>query len=237
MRISGFASGMDIDSMVKELMNAKRTPLTKLSQQKTQLEWQQQQYRDINIKMVDFRNNKLFNSGLSGSIAAKQANISGNTAAVSAKAGSGAAAGAMTLEVTSLADAASVSSGVGIGAVDTTQSLSALKALGKINYVADGSGNLSFTFNGGTSTITLNENTDTLATMVTKINSTSSAKVNAFLDSATGKMSISSKISGASGSVSVDPGGLLDSFDLTLPAVGHDAIVKINGISINNPCK
>ena len=74
----------------------------------------------------------------------------------------------MTLDVTSLADAASVTSNAGIGAVDTGQSLSALKALGKINYVADGSGNLSFTFNDGTSTISLNENTDTLATMVAK---------------------------------------------------------------------
>lgn len=229
MRISGFASGMDIDSMVKELMKAKRVPLDKLSQQKTLLGWQREQYRDINIKMVDFRNNKLFNYGLSGSIAAKQVNATGNTAAVSAKAGSDAVSGSMTVEVTSLADAANVTSTAGIGSVDTSQSLSTLKSSGKINYTADGSGNLSFTINGAS--ISLNENTDTLATMVSKINSNSAANVNAFLDSATGKMSISSKTEGASSSVTIPAGGLLDSFNLSAPTVGHDAQVVINGIT------
>ena len=35
MRITGLRFGMDIDSMVKELMTAKRAPLDKLSQQQT----------------------------------------------------------------------------------------------------------------------------------------------------------------------------------------------------------
>jgi flagellar hook-associated protein 2 len=40
MRITGFTSGLDIDTLVKDLMKAKRAPLDKLTQQKTTLEWQ-----------------------------------------------------------------------------------------------------------------------------------------------------------------------------------------------------
>ena len=82
MRVSGFASGMDIDAIVLKMMQAKREPLNKLNQQKTKLEWQQEQYRDINIKLIDFRSNKLSNYGMTGSISAKQINVSGNSTAV-----------------------------------------------------------------------------------------------------------------------------------------------------------
>ncbi len=229
MRISGFSSGLDIDEIVKNLMSAKRVPLDKLTQQKTTLEWQREQYRDINIKLVDFRNHKLFNYGLEGSINAKQVNITGNTTVVSAKATSSAVAGTITVDVTKLATAATVrsSNAGGIGAVDTSQTLSALKAAGKITYTADGSGNVTFTVNGAS--ITLNETTDTLASMVSAINGNSTANASAFVDSTTGKMSITSKTTGA-GSITFS-GALLDNFDMTVFTAGVDADVKINGIS------
>ncbi|MBW7452490.1 flagellar filament capping protein FliD [Paenibacillus sepulcri] len=224
MRISGFASGLDIDAMVKELMKAQRAPLDKLSQQRTVVEWQQEQYRDINIKMVDFRNNKLFSYGMSDQISAKQVNVTGNTNAVSAAAVSGATTGSMTIEVTKLASAASLTSGPGTGPVDTNLSLSALKAAGAVNY---DSADQSITINGNK--ITFDENTDTLASLVKKINSNSGANVNAFLDSTTGKMSITSKTTGAASTVAVS-GDVLGRFNLTVSKAGADAEVKINGI-------
>jgi flagellar hook-associated protein 2 len=54
-RITGLASGMDIDSMVKQLMTAARVPLDKLNQQKQILEWQRDDYRDMNSALLDFR--------------------------------------------------------------------------------------------------------------------------------------------------------------------------------------
>jgi flagellar hook-associated protein 2 len=56
MRIGGLASGMDIDSMVSDLMKAQHIPLDKLNQKKQVLEWQRDQYRDINKKMNDLDN-------------------------------------------------------------------------------------------------------------------------------------------------------------------------------------
>ncbi|WP_373230790.1 flagellar filament capping protein FliD [Cohnella sp.] len=233
MRISGFSSGLDIDEIVSNLMKAKRVPLDKLTQKRTTLEWQREQYRDINIKLVDFRNNKLLNYGLESSIGAKQVNITGNTTAVSAKANSGAVAGTMTVEVTTLATAASLTSSSGIGTVDTSKTLSELKTAGTINYTPDGSGNVTFTITNGASsdTITVSES-DSLASVVSTINS-SDAKVNAFLDSATGMMSLTSKSTGA-GSITVTDGpeGFLANFNLTVSTAGADTTgLKINGIA------
>jgi flagellar hook-associated protein 2 len=56
MRIGGLASGMDIDTMVKDLMKAERMPLDKLRQKKQVLEWQRDDYRSMNTLLLNFRN-------------------------------------------------------------------------------------------------------------------------------------------------------------------------------------
>jgi len=55
MRISGLASGMDTESMVKELMKAHRIPLDKITQKKQYTEWQRDDYRTVNRTLNDFR--------------------------------------------------------------------------------------------------------------------------------------------------------------------------------------
>nr|WP_295971850.1 flagellar filament capping protein FliD [uncultured Bacillus sp.] len=54
-RLSGLASGMDIDSIVSKMMSAKRIPLDKLKQKKQTMEWQRDGYREINTLLLDFR--------------------------------------------------------------------------------------------------------------------------------------------------------------------------------------
>ncbi|KAA0563075.1 flagellar hook-associated protein 2 [Bacillus sp. CH30_1T] len=56
MRIGGLASGMDTDQIIKDLMKAERIPLDKLEQKKQYLEWQRDDYRDMNKMMFDFSN-------------------------------------------------------------------------------------------------------------------------------------------------------------------------------------
>lgn len=53
-RISGLASGMDIDSIVSDMMKIKRIPLNKLNQKKQLLEWQRDDYREINTLLSSF---------------------------------------------------------------------------------------------------------------------------------------------------------------------------------------
>lgn len=54
LRISGMASGMDIDSLVQNLMKAERTKVDKLLQKKTLNEWKQNNYNDVNKLFANF---------------------------------------------------------------------------------------------------------------------------------------------------------------------------------------
>ncbi len=56
MRIGGLASGMDIDQIVDDLMRAERMRVDNLYQQKQVMEWQKQDYRDINLKLRSLYN-------------------------------------------------------------------------------------------------------------------------------------------------------------------------------------
>ncbi|WP_338751546.1 flagellar filament capping protein FliD [Bacillus sp. FJAT-52991] len=55
MRISGLASGMDIDTMVKDLMKVERMPLDRMKQKKQKVEWQRDDYRAMYTQLDDFR--------------------------------------------------------------------------------------------------------------------------------------------------------------------------------------
>ncbi|HZH60851.1 MAG TPA: flagellar filament capping protein FliD [Metabacillus sp.] len=54
-RFSGLASGMDTESMVKQLVDAQKSRLIKLQQAKTINTWKTDTYRDINSKLDSFR--------------------------------------------------------------------------------------------------------------------------------------------------------------------------------------
>jgi len=70
MRIGGLASGMDIDTMVSDLMKAERIPLDKLKQKKQLLEWQRDDYRSMNTLLLNFRT-ELTNMRLSSTYRAR----------------------------------------------------------------------------------------------------------------------------------------------------------------------
>ncbi len=54
-RITGLASGLDTEQMVKDLMRVERLPLTKLQQQKQLAEWRQEAYRDFTNTLRGFK--------------------------------------------------------------------------------------------------------------------------------------------------------------------------------------
>ncbi len=54
--ITGLASGMDTESMIENAVSGIKTKITSLQQQKTLIEWQQEAYRSIISKMVNFSN-------------------------------------------------------------------------------------------------------------------------------------------------------------------------------------
>ena len=54
MRISGLASGMDIEQMVNDLMKAERKRINPVEQNKQLLEWRQTQYQEVNRMFANF---------------------------------------------------------------------------------------------------------------------------------------------------------------------------------------
>ena len=104
LRVGGLASGMDIESIVKDLMRAERMPLDKLQQDKQLLEWKQEDYRDINQQVFKLRD-AVFDMKLQGTFSTKQA-TSSDESTVQVSAGSNAVAGTYELAVSNIAKGA-----------------------------------------------------------------------------------------------------------------------------------
>lgn len=99
-------SGMDVDSMVTKMMQARRVPLDKMFQQKTVLEWKKTDYSDMYTKLKTFRNTT-FDFKLSSSLSPMKT-TSTNDAVATATASGDAAAVSHTISVKQLATGASV---------------------------------------------------------------------------------------------------------------------------------
>ncbi|WP_051556386.1 flagellar filament capping protein FliD [Alkalihalobacterium bogoriense] len=127
MRMSGLASGMDIESMVRDMMRVRRMPIDKMMQQKQVLQWQMDSYRDVNRNFSELRNNIVDNMLLTRSNLQAKTAVSSNDSRITATAAPSAGNVSYQItEVSKLARAASTSSSSEIttGAkVDTTRSL------------------------------------------------------------------------------------------------------------------
>ncbi|MEW9669516.1 flagellar filament capping protein FliD [Ammoniphilus sp. 3BR4] len=55
MRITGLVSGMDTDTLIRDLMKAERAPVDRLQAKKVTLGWQQDAFRSINSKFLELR--------------------------------------------------------------------------------------------------------------------------------------------------------------------------------------
>ncbi|MGF7184688.1 flagellar hook-associated protein 2 [Desulfitispora alkaliphila] len=116
MRISGMASGMDIDQLVKDLMKAERQPLERLEQQKTWTQWQQEEYRNVNTKLLNLRNSTM-NLRMSSTFMGRQA-TSSNENIFTARATGSAQAGSYNIEVEQMATSASAVTGEDINVAE-----------------------------------------------------------------------------------------------------------------------
>ena len=107
MRVSGLASGMDIDDIVSKLMTAQRVPLDKLYQKKTYTEWQRDDYRTINTALSEL--DRLISDGIGrqASFIKKTVSVS-NPNAVSIKNINSTTDFSGTIEVKELATAATM---------------------------------------------------------------------------------------------------------------------------------
>lgn len=216
MRLTGLASGMDIDSMVAKLMKAQRLPLDKLNQQKQLVEWKREGYREISSKFITFSNTNLMNLSLSSSTQTKKAEVSGTAGVLSASATGSASTGSLDISVQQLAKAASTVSATGIGNKSGSTLISDISTETKITI-----NDIEINFDA----------TDTIDSMVAKINNNKDAGVTAVYDPTLGKLSLTNKTTGADAQLSFS-GDIIDQFNLASPTGGQDAKLTVNGISM-----
>lgn len=105
-------TGIDVDSMVEKMMNAKKQPYNKLYQEKTRSEWRKDEYLSLYSSINSYRD-EIFNYKLSGTLSPMKVTVSGSDtdkAAVSISANSDASIFSHKVEVKEVAQAANMTS-------------------------------------------------------------------------------------------------------------------------------
>lgn len=203
-KMSGLISNMDTDSIVKELMAAQRTKLTKIENKKTKLTWTQEKWKDLNTKVYKFYTDQASKMRLQGSYSTYKA-TSSNESAVSVTPSSSAPEGAQKIAVTQLANAQSlISAKLGNNGLDNngkeitnSTKLSDLQnsnsLVGKVFVVRDENGKKM-------SEITITKNT----TMGDFVSSCKDAGLNANYDANQDRILISARSAGTENAYSFD---------------------------------
>lgn len=105
MRMTGLISGMDTESMVKELVKASSTKVDDKKKQKQLAEWKKEAWSSLNTKIYSFYKTELSAFKTNGSFNVKKASVNDTTKA-SVTASAGMANGTHTLSVKQLASSA-----------------------------------------------------------------------------------------------------------------------------------
>ncbi len=240
MRIGGLASGMDIDSLVSELMKAHKMPVDKLQQKSQVFLWQRDAYKEVNTKLTDYRSNKVFDLRLEREWNATSAVVSGNTTAVTAKAGTSVASGTLVIETSALAEAASNYGTAAFGTAGFDPSKT-LKSESDAGHLTAGSLAGTYTIRINGTSVAIDPNTDSMNSVISKINR--DTNVSAFYDSSTRKISFVSKetgsVNGSADGLEIQfedrKGNFLSKFATVVTGGANeksavDAQVKINGL-------
>jgi flagellar hook-associated protein 2 len=234
-RLTGFASGMDTESIVKKLMNAESFSLNKLKQNQQKQTWMSDAYRQWNADLLAFRSNTLLNMNLSKTyhtfdVTSSQENI------VAATSSGSSIAGTYQVEVKQLASSASFTGNK--VALDPTKTLQ-----GQGQLTADTS--ITINVNGDpakTTTIAI-KTTDTINDITSKINAAKdntgkSLGLQAFYDPTLQQFTLKTKETGAATSIDIsaeNPSFLSNTLGLTTTtAAGQNAQILFNGNEVTS---
>jgi flagellar hook-associated protein 2 len=205
LRIGGLSSGIDTDSIVKDLMKIQRMPLNRLKQKKQTLQWQKEEYRTINNLMRTFRD-KVSKMRLQSSYMARTA-VSSNENALTVTANGNAVQGTYSVTVDQLAQ----------GVIKGSQAALAEESNGdgttkSLAYQFGLSGSVSFTLegSGGSHDFTFDTAADNISSVATAINE-ADIGIKASYDSTLNRFFLTSTTTGSAAQIRVtnDTGGFL----------------------------
>lgn len=219
MRISGLASGLDTDSMVKELMSAHNIKKTNVQKKKTKAEWTQDKWKELNTKIYKLYTDQVSKLRLQGSYKTKAATSSNNDK-ISVSASTSAPTGSHTVTVQRLASAQYVTSGdISALGLKSNSKLSDLIPENTVINITSGKGD-----NQKTSQLVVDSST----TVNSFVNALKSVGLNASFDEQQGRFFISSANSGEDNAFTITTNSLtseaVDSRDDIMEAVGYDSL-------------
>ncbi len=108
--LSGMVSGLDTDTLIKQLMSAERTRVTKVENKITKNEWMTEKWKDLNTKIYSLYTGSLSKMKTQGNYLTKKT-TSSNESVVKASAGASAPIGTHYVTVESVASAQYVTGG------------------------------------------------------------------------------------------------------------------------------
>ncbi|ARF15110.1 flagellar filament capping protein FliD [Sporosarcina ureae] len=199
MRIGGLASGIDTESIIRDMMKAHRIPLDKITQKKQYTQWQLDDYRSTNRDLRK-SSDKLFDTVMKQSTYMKKNVSVSDEKAVSITAKGSTSDFSGTIEVKRLATQATLQSGVlkhGDEKITDAQAKTLQfkdMEIKKDQFMISGKDTLTITAPGKDAVDIEVLETDTIDSLLAKINEKSG--VSAFFDSGTGKIAMSAKDSG-----------------------------------------
>lgn len=217
-RITGLATGLDVDATVKKLMTAEQLKIDKAKQSQQKVQWQQDAYKDI-IKDVQSLQSSFFDVNSADSCMISSTSYSAldvtstNTAIGTMTAGVGAQVGNYTLQVVQTAAGANYTNKItsNNGSVSLTSKLSTIGATGamsgKLALSLNINGGVANATNGGKAVnITLDNTggTSTVNDLLNAINTQGGGLVNASYSELTQKFTLTTVATGNNVSMAID---------------------------------
>lgn len=222
-RLPGLATGMDTDSMVKEMLSGEQKKLDRVKQKEQSIKWQQEIYREVIKDIKGFQDNYFSVASKNSIISSKAWNTltvaSSNENVISATGSAGANKIDYKFDVKKLAESANLSSSnPNIKKDDTLKSLGLLgekkfsiktdgdKVSKEITirteptYQTDADGNVVLDESGNK---VIKEPADTVDILMKKINDASNGEVKASYSEMTGKFTIESSKTGTSSKLEI----------------------------------
>lgn len=190
LRITGMNSGLDTESIVKELVKAESAKVDTLKKEQKKLEWKQEAWKELNTKVKNLFNKTITNLRWASSYMKKTTSVS-NSSAVSVITGEGAVNGVQTLKIGQQAKTGYLT-GKQLSKKGEYTALSKLSDLDSESFKNGETGVINIKSGGKTTAIEVSGNT-TISDVLTKLKS---AGVNASFDEKNQRFFIVAKESG-----------------------------------------
>lgn len=215
MRMSGMMSGMDTESIIQQLVEAKSAKLNKTKKAQIKVNWKQDAWKELNTKLKNLQSKYLSNMRFSSAYSKKTTKVS-NSSIVSVITGEDAVNGVQSLQVNQLAKTGYLTGRELKNAAGSKGDYTALTKLSELGVTGAG------TFSLKTANGSVDINVDGDTTISDVLNKLKDAGVNANFDTKTQRFFVSAKES-----------GLLNDFSLTASDANGAAALSALGLQVN----